>query len=290
MLNVITCFEAGIEDKCVALYRSINKHVSFPDGMRIFGVSPRSGHEPSFAARAEAARLGVEYVSADLNQEFDDYPLANKPLSCAYIAEHYKDGSYLFLDSDTLFLRETDLRLLVGSSLSLRPVDVTNIGAASFDEPNGAYWKALYQELGIETPRMVIPATGTNEIFEYYNSGFVYTENSEIFLKWRQAFGAVMRKGMRPTSGLFFVEQSVLAAVISASGLPVNTPPADLNYPVHKHRELKALNRAEDIKLVRHIHYHHIFQEPNVRHEVLKALGLVENIDTILDMLDWPRS
>lgn len=290
MLNIITCFEAGIEDKCIALYRSIDRFVSFEGGVRVFGVMPRHGHEPSRAALVEAERLNVEYIQEDLNTEFSYYPLANKPLSCAHIVDKCSGGPFLFLDSDTLFLSHTDISCLKNSGLSLRPVDTPNVGATSFDAPNGAYWKALYTELGVTKPRKVVPATTANEIFEYYNSGFVYVEDGNVIRQWNYLFASLMRKSIRPNEGLFFVEQSALAAVITASKIAVCVPPSDFNYPIHLHESLLPKAKIEDAASIRHIHYHHIFQDSSLRLQRLTALGFGEKTDDIMKMLDWPSA
>ena len=290
MLKIITCFELGIESKCLALYRSIERYVSHPDGVQVIGVSPRAGQAPSEAARAEATRLNVEYISEPLNIEFAFYPLANKPLSCARVAEIYPDGPYLFLDSDTLFLAPTDLEFLCHSAVCLRPVDTPNIGARTFTEPNGAYWRSLYLELGVHSPDMVVPGTTSQEIFAYYNSGFVFLKNGNIFRDWQLAFKTIMHRAIRPNQGLFFVEQSVLAAILSASRYDVTTPPPDINYPIHLHEQLKPDIMIESLRTIRHIHYHEIFKDRSQRMARLQTLGFASKAEEIVEFLDWPGS
>jgi len=271
------------------LYRSIDQFVFFPGSFKVYGVAPRSRQKPSPSARAEAKGLNVEYIDENLNSEFHYYPLANKPLSCAHVVDAAPVGPYLFLDSDTLFLNDTNLGDLAETQISLRPVDTPNIGVSTFDEPNGPCWRALYTKLGVKEPRLIAPGVTPKEIFEYYNSGFVYVENGNIIRQWRSVFESLMRNSIRPNEGIFFVEQSALSGGVAASKVNVFVPPNDINYPVHLHHKLLPGTKIEDPRTIRHIHYHHIFQDPSDRRQCLSDLGFGDKIESILKMLEWPR-
>lgn len=287
MLNIITCFESGIEAKCVALYRSIDRFLTFSDGFRVLGITPRGNQQPSSAALFEAQSLGVECVTANLNIEFAYYPLANKPLSCAYASNLFPGESYLFLDSDTLFLRPIDLGFVIGEGMMGRPVDSANIGISSLNDPNGAYWAYLYKDLGVRAPRQITPSRDAQTINEYYNSGFIFFDSSRVIEEWNRLFCKTMRSAIRPNEGLFFVEQSVLSAVISSLSQPIRFLPSDVNYPIHMHFDLPERSKIQDVTELRHIHYHHYFDDEFCRKDLFDQLGFGGRSMEMIEMLDW---
>lgn len=288
MLAIITCFEATIEDKCIGLYRSLARHASYPSGFCVFGVCPRAGMAPSAHAIDTAARMGVEYIEAPINTEFADYPLANKPLACWHVASKIRSAdAYLFLDSDTLFLRKTDLGIHAGADISMRPVDVKNIGIASFDEVNGGYWKGMYDFLGVASERRVTPSIGEDSILEYYNSGYVFLKDATIFETWLRLMTHLLREGRRPDSGVFFVEQSALSASITASEKRVDILPNDINYPLHLHAGLPLRTKIDDLSSTRHIHYHALYEDRATRHSAVLATGFGAKSEEISELLHW---
>ncbi|MEP5779323.1 MAG: hypothetical protein ABJL18_02050 [Hyphomicrobiales bacterium] len=308
MLNIITCFEVATESKCIGLYRSIDRYLHYPAGARIFGVCPRSGHAPSKSAILAAEKLGVEYIELALNTEFLDYGLANKPFACDHIARLYPDGPNLFLDSDTLFLNDTALEFLHETELSLRPVDHANIGISSFHKPNGRYWKYLYDSLQIDKPKKIAPTNGSKPIYEYYNSGFIYSAKPELFHIWLQFFIEIMRANIHPEEGLFYVEQSTLSAVISSLEHSAKILPSNVNYPIHMQGGLPSDSKLDNYDELLHIHYHRIFQDISTESTILQTLdhgtfqgaseriallhylGFVEKALEINAFLDWSPS
>ena len=289
MLNIIVCLENPIERKTIGLLRSIHAHVSYPTGLRIHAVAPRKEFRPGLAAIEAATELGAIYIPIDLNTAFTYYPLANKPLACAYVEQAFPDEEYLFLDSDTLFLRETDLGCLTDNQLGLRAVDGTNIGTSSYEGKNGPYWKAIHRLAGLEATRMVRPSNGEPEIFEYYNSGFIYSRIAGLFARWKEIFTHAMASAYRPDDGIFFTEQSCFAAAVTSMAKTPPSLPVDLNYPIHSHMNNRLHNdvRIDDADNLRHIHYHTFLDEQEQMGEVLERMGLASREHEIRRFLEW---
>lgn len=287
MLAIIVCFERAIEDQTISLLRSIKRYLKIDD-FTVFAIAPRAGHEPTQAAIAEAKSLGATYIPRALNSRYADYPLANKPIACDFVAREIAADHYLFLDSDTLFLNDTVFALPSDCDAGLRRVDAKNVGATSFAEPNGPYWEKLYKITGAVRRRWITPSGGGDEILEYYNSGFVLIRDPDIFTNWMQNFRQVMETDIRPEHGLFFTEQSVLAATITAMADTIFTLPNDLNYPIHHHEKLLDDLRAGETGKLRHIHYHRRFKDPKSRESRLRENGFGDRTPEILDLLHWP--
>ena len=203
MISIITCFEKPIETITLALYRSLKKNLTGSADYRVYAIAPRPGFEPSADAISAAEELGIVYVAAPLNTEFKYYPLLNKAYACEYVARHYGGDAYLFLDSDTLFLNKMDLTIHAASEIAIRPVDYRNIGISDFREPNGPFWQSMYDFLAIKPNRKVLTATGRRPIFEYFNSGYVYTRKPVLFEIWLKLCLHLMKTGRRPDLGIF---------------------------------------------------------------------------------------
>lgn len=289
MLNVITCFEAGIERKTIALYRSIARFLRYPEEIRVFGVCPRVSHAPSEAAIKEAEALGVTYYDEPLNTAYPDYPLANKPYVCDFIAKRYPDGNYLFLDSDTMFINITRIGQIKRHKVAMRLVDGKNVRTASFDDEEGEYWAYLYKTLGVDTPKLVTSAYG-DRFFEYYNSGFIYTTDANVFETWLRTMETVLDAEVMPKQGLFFVEQSILSAVVTSMKIDVHLLPADWNYPIERHNKLPPQVKIEPADEISHIHYHKIFEKGRSERKVLERAGFEKKRRLIRRFMDWPPS
>lgn len=286
MISIITCFEKPIETITLALYRSLKKNLTGSADYRVYAIAPRPGFEPSADAISAAEELGIVYVAAPLNTEFKYYPLLNKAYACEYVARHYGGDAYLFLDSDTLFLNKMDLTIHAASEIAIRPVDYRNIGISDFRESNGPFWQSMYDFLAIKPNRKVLTATGRRPIFEYFNSGYVYTRKPVLFEIWLKLCLHLMKTGRRPDLGIFFVEQSALSVSISACIETLSILPADINYPMHAHADLLPGFKVETISNIRHVHYHKLFNPSEYRRELIGKAGFGDRQGDVLSFFN----
>jgi hypothetical protein len=244
---------------------------------RVLSYQPRNGFDLSVKTLNFFDSLEVDHKSMELNKDFSDYPLANKPLSCAHAEKTCGTELLVFADSDQLILGEPNALLLDSDcDVSIRPVDVKNIGATDESDPNFKYWAQLYELISVDQRKYVTTTVGQENIFAYWNSGLVVTRcKNSLFNDWEKNFRAVMLKNIRPADGVFFVEQSVLAATICATNLRLNALPNEYNYPIHMHSEMRAPNKIDSLSELKTIHYHKIFEDDPLVHP-LKDL-LVKN-------------
>jgi hypothetical protein len=174
--------------------------------------------------------------------------------------------------------------------VSIRPVDFQNVGATNMAEKNGSYWRAMYALAGVDTPRFVTPLLNDAPIFEYYNSGYVYTENPELFDRWLHLTTHLMRGAIRPDEGIFFVEQTALSACISAMKAEVTTLPQDINYPIHLHAPQSGEWCIKSIPQIRHVHYHRMYDPISQRREKIMHSGFGPKSEEVIDFLNWDNA
>jgi len=281
---VIICTEPGFENKSVLLVRSIRQWAGSLSDIGIYSISPRNRALSEFAM-AEFEKHKVQHICMDLNTEFADYNLANKPVACDYWSKELSSKFLIFMDSDQVILNEpTSFILSNDSELAVRPVDRKNIGIESFDDEETEYWKNLYSICGKQPTRKYYPSIGDNSIYEYFNSGLTIARNStELYQKWHTNFQSVMRKKFMPIGGEFFIEQSVFAATVTAEIDSVEILDNRYNYPIHVHNKLPSSGQITHFNQFVTIHYHKMFDDQ----EWLSNLESLENINTNCAQYEW---
>lgn len=262
-LEVIICTEAGpLEAMSMLLVASIRRLSGSFSDVAITSYAPRPGRGISRETREFFEAQAVNHVEQPLNVDFEPYPLANKPLACAYHEQNSQADQLLFLDSDTLFLRSPREDIFEGGfDARLNPVDYQNIGTApGFSGGDPDYWRSIYQLLGIESRRTVSCTLEKATILEYYNSGMVLVNKSQsLFSRWLDNFRRVWSAGFVPAQGNFFIEQSVLSATLSQVGADVRSLGEDCNYPVAGYANRWRGWFPFSLKNVTHMHYHKLF-------------------------------
>ena len=299
---IVICTETEFEWKSRLLVRSLRTFGGRLAAATIVSYSPRSERQPSEACRADFRQGDVVVICDPLNCEFPDYGLANKAIAMADAERRFPGRFLVFLDSDKVVMREpSDLLSLNGRAFAARPVDVSGCGAAGFDGRNGEYWLELYRVCGVSQFRFVNTSIHGERIFEYYNSGMISAPSSlGLFGAWLQNLRAVWTEGIRPQEGDFFVEQSVLAATVSALEPAVTILPPTYNIPLHFFRDFPNWHWEVTLPQCVSLHYHWVFNAPQWRDLVAgiapmlgreRSEWLIANLDelsppTLLSSLD----
>ena len=103
------------------------------------------------------------------------------------MARKYKYDQYIFLDSDTIILKEPCFFLNTTYDVSLSPVFSKGVGIHGKTDKNFAYWQNLYRIAGSDVeniPRVKTIFEG-DEIFGYWNAGVIAINGeSGIFKRW----------------------------------------------------------------------------------------------------------
>ncbi|MEH2092134.1 hypothetical protein [Nostoc sp.] len=283
---IIICTEPAFEKKSRLLVRSLKYWGGKFKKIPIISISPRN-QEISLALRKEYEQNDVTPIRLPINVQYSSYNLANKPIACEYVETHYNKTSILiFLDSDKVIFNEpTHLLLSNHFDVAVRPVDVKNIGISNLDDDiESEYWKKVYSIASCIEKRKCVTTVDKQNIFEYFNSGMIATKtNKKNFSQWYRNFLSVMDKGIQPSSGLFFVEQSVFAATVSANASNVLILPVNYNYPIGFHNQLDRQARITSFDDIVSIHYHDFLENQKWK----SFLGNLQEFDKTSSRYEW---
>ncbi len=275
-LEIVICTESGsLENTSKLLLSTLRQYGGALANTPVVSYQPRRGFEISTSTKKFFEEYEVEYREIELNKDFVDYPLANKPLACAYHEQHSNADQILFLDSDVLILNEPRQFLqLDNDDIMLRPVGFKNIGSSGINDPHNAYWQKLYELFGINQTRYVTSINDQKRILEYYNTGHILAKREAgLFSQWAENFIKVSAAGIIPPASHFYLEQSVFGATVSQLQLKVQQFETPYNYPVQFLKNRKDLCHhpfyLTDFDQIISLHYHKIFEKPEGK-DVLK--------------------
>ena len=275
-VEIVICTESGyLESMSKLLISSLREFGGAFRDVPIFSYQPRKKLKISNKTISFFEKNNVEYVDIELNKDFYNYPLANKPLACSHREMNTNAEVLIYLDSDVFFLNEPKGFIdFENADVILRPVDVKNIGAENSEDKNAIYWNSLYKLLSVKVHRNIRTTVTNEDIWEYYNTGHIVTLTKNNLLRnWNENFLKLMDAGIIPDSGLFFVEQSAFAATVSQMELKVKHFSKEFNYPIHLEnmiRNDKYLVSSFDS--LASIHYHKIFRNKNGVNSIRKQL------------------
>jgi len=176
------CIEPNgmLVENSINLIKSMRKFTSGFSDCSIYAISPR-GIDLKKESIYELNSLNVKYLCKKLN--FTDSPYANKLYSGKYL-EAIIDTEYLvFIDSDSIFLNEPrELFLLEKFDVALTPVWLKGIGCSGIHDDSYTLWKSVFSKFNLKVSnKKITTKLGNEEIFSYYNSGFVAVKKRNRF-------------------------------------------------------------------------------------------------------------
>jgi hypothetical protein len=275
----IICTEPGrLEAQSLMLAESIRKFCGELKDTHIYSFHPRVGEPISKQTQKAFEALQVNHQQVPINQEFHEYYLANKPLTCAYAEQNIDAEILVFLDSDKCFFSAPKEFLLpVNCNVRLRPEYGQGIGSTGLRDSQEWYWQKLYEVLGVKREVFVETPIGKKRIRAYWNSGLVVVRRSAgIFTAWKENFEKVMRLDITPPQGIYFVEQSVLSVTLCALEENVEHLPANYSYPLPLHNRLSTELQIKHWNDIISIHYFNLFfyNDWNKQIKKLKKLNI----------------
>lgn len=261
---VIICTERDFEWKSRLLVRSIRRFGGDLSSVRIVSYSPLPQGRPSLECLDEFRSLDVETVTAQLNEYWPEYKLANKVVACAHAEQTLNLDKIAFLDSDQIVVSSFKSLFETTAAFAARPVDVKNIGFLRPGDEEASYWDALYRVCGVASMRTVQTTVCGSLIREYFDSGmFSVSSHAKILTKWKRNFALVWSLGLRPIQGDYFVEQSCLSATASALVDKVEILPVGYDLPVDVlYRKSRTGHSSTPIGgTAVSLHYHRLFDD-----------------------------
>lgn len=275
-IDVIICTERGnLELQSKLLVLSIRMLGGDLSKVPIFSYQPRKGLGVSDETREFFEAYDVMVVDEPLNTKYLHYPLANKPLVCAYHEKNSSADFLLFLDSDMLLLGGISLtELFAGVDVLVAPANYAKMSTdVSFSKGEAEFWLKVYHLLGVQRRYEIMTLLDCKAVLEYYNSGVVGVKASVgLFGSWLRNFEMVVNKKFIPKQGAYFIEQSVLSATIAQLDLRVGLLDKRHNFPANTY--LKRWRGCypfsfEDAVL---IHYHKALSDGAARSRLISKL------------------
>ena len=233
---IIYYIEKGLLEKYTLLSIAlVKRYGGFLSKYDIYCVQPRVEFPVSETTKTQIKIFGAVFIEVPLNKTHRYYSFANKPLALNYIMDRYTYDQYIFLDGDTLVLSEPNGYLKEDCEILLSPVYTRGVGIRDFNDTNGAYWKRIIDLTGGKSENLTTVKTviEEEEIIGYWNAGIIILNGqSRIAKDWMKLTFRLLEEKIYPATGIFFVEQTSLAAVILATNCPVCSLPLNHNFPL----------------------------------------------------------
>jgi hypothetical protein len=285
-ISFLICTEPGrLEGQSLLLAESIRKFCGQLKDTPIYSFHPRVGEPISLQTRKSFESLGVIHQQIPINTKFHDYYLANKPLVCAYAEKNIDADILVFIDSDKCFFAEPEEFLLPeGCNVRIRPEYGKGVGSSGSSDRQDAYWKSIYEIAGVKREVFVTTPIANKRIRGYWNSGLVAVRRSAgIFQTWQENFEKVMHLQLTPLEGIYFTEQLVLSATISALEENISSFSSAYSYPLPLHNRLSKQEKINDFEKIISVHYFNLFYY----YDWQKQLNKLREIDTSSDKYQW---
>ena len=269
----IICTEAGkLEKKSRLFVESLRNFGGILAKTNVYSISPREKKSQlSERTRTFFKEQNVIHEAVNVNSKYPDYSMANKIYSAAYYENKLTEDLLVFCDSDLLILNSLDELLIPKSKdVAFRVVARKNVGSDGKDT-NADYWKSLYKILGVNKISFVTTALG-ERIFSYFDGGLIVAKKKiGFFNQWKENFEKVMKCGLEPDQGIYFLEQTLIGATYSQMDLNAKKLPISYNYPLLRHHDLLSLGLHLSIQEINMLHYHRAFDAP-------KSINVAEHL------------
>lgn len=259
---IIICAEKGyLENMAKLLISSLRHNGGEYRNTKIVAYQPRIDHQVSEETRSFYHENNIECISENLNTDFVRYPIANKILACHHAEANFPEYNLVFLDTDIFFMSEPQLfDKLQENQISVRPVDIKNVGTNFRDDLNTNYWKNLYRVFEIEKEEYVLTSVTREKILQYFNAGHIMSQGQNgFFEKWKNNFLKLVELRLFPKQGIFFIDQVSLALTIAKENLELKLLPNEYNYPIHRRNQMNPQFQINNMEEIVNAHYHKMF-------------------------------
>jgi hypothetical protein len=269
---VVFCVEKGLlEEQAMLLVDSFCKF-SNNDEVQLFAFSPRIQFQPSQKTIDFLTKHQVSHITACLNTEFLNYPIANKVLACSYLESKMSDfESILFLDTDTVFLNSFNFDAFDHKGVYLKPVGHKGPGTTGMNDVNDAYWTEVFSLFNLPLPPAKFRTSIKGiEIRGYFNAGLIWSQGLPgFFQQWAKDFFKLIDSGLTPygfiskdRDNFRCLDQVALAVTVSRYDASTYVLPTGYNFHIPFKPMMIESNQCEFEDLVL-IHYHKWFQHPD---------------------------
>jgi len=203
----------------------------------IYAYSPRRSNIVSSWMLDVYRHFDVIPVIENINTDFVDYPLANKPICMAHAECELGSEFLVFLDSDILCWRQPDL-FDIGSHADLAmTVDTTkSVASSGLDDPLDSVWNDLYRVFGSNPDIFVTTSLDEKRVRGWWGSGvIVVRRNSGLMGKWLEGFVQAMTGVKFPETACYLREQMTMSALALSCYARFVELPISYNYQVQNY-------------------------------------------------------
>jgi hypothetical protein len=266
LLNSLRTFGGTLKDCPVLVFQSYSNGESKPD----FGWE------------------NVYVIPAEVDRELSNYWFGEKVVVCSLAEEMGREyvRSLVWLSTRCLILHPpAQFDLNDSCDAALRPVHVKNIGLA-IDEPINAFWRAVYDAVGVEDcPQVVQSFVDGYKLRPYFNTHlFSIDPSKDVLQTWLERF-RVMISDEDFQSGpchdqehQIFLHQAILSALMvkMLDWERIRILPDEYSYPLHLHSDVPLHLRPASLNNQVCPVYEGIYRHP----ETLNGLDVYEPLKT----------
>jgi hypothetical protein len=233
----VTCVEAGpLEAMVLRLCASIRKFGGRMSERPIYAVTPRFSAPLARGTLDAFERLNVRHIAKTTPHRFGWYHFLNKPLSMLAAFEANEDSLLVWLDADTLVVREpAGLHLAHDEAVGACAPCHDIIGSTGPDDPRDAWWKELcaIARLPLESLPLIKTHGADRSIRLYLQAGvFGVRRDSRFAEAYLHMCERLLSSRVCLYNGPHWLEQIALGFAVLAGGFAWRQWPWRVNYAV----------------------------------------------------------
>jgi hypothetical protein len=183
----------------------------------------------------EAYKLyNVRPVYEVLNELYDEYPLANKPIVMAHAECNAPTKYLIFLDTDILCWREpTEFYPRTQIDLMLSPDATKTVASAGPGDPYEQMWQELLQLAGVTDPPWTTTHLTGQRVRCWWMSSVIVSRRASGFMRtWLKVFSASMNAEFFVPEAYYLREQMTICAISAKQHEKFAELPVSHNFPI----------------------------------------------------------
>lgn len=229
----------------------------------VLAITPRFGPSLTNKTLRRMDELEITYINSNLHHPDSWFCYMNKSLAVMLAEEYAQTEQIIWMDSDTLIIREPrGLWLEPGIDFAVCSTD-KNVGSSGSNDQNEPYWIALCDRFGIEIDELPWITTAFEQQkvrFRIHSGVYSYRRNTGLGKKFVETCEQVLHSGVAYSERLPFPGDSVaLAFAVILEKLNWRLLPISYNYQITP--DSKTYKRQE-LEQAYVLHYHHAFTKP----------------------------
>lgn len=237
-------------------------------------ITPRLGPSLTRDTIARFAELRVTYIREDVGHRYSWFGFTNKALAAMLAEKHATTGQIIWMDSDTLIVKEPDMLVLEPDvDFAICAID-KNVGSSGPDDKNERYWRALcdYNKVDIDRLPWITTEFDQQRVrFRLHSGIYVYRRGCGFGTAWLAACERMFDSGIMYSRDLPFPGDDVAMAFSTVElGLRWRILPMLYNYEI---TPTSLTYRREKLPQASILHYHQAITNADACAWLLKEIS-----------------